>query len=163
MDAETVFKDSIGKAHIAAYRMYRTTKDVELQDLLQVARMALWVAIGSYDKTKGAFDPYICSRIKWALQDEVRRSGCFSRGKQRRKFISADDVILAGKDNAAICVEVENLLSKLPQRHGQIMRQYYYDGLNVSEIGKLWGVTRPAISQSLIKSRNKIRCMDLQS
>ena len=106
-----------------------------------------------------------CSfRARWtATQDEVRRSGCFSRGKQRRKFISADDVILAGKDNAAICVEVENLLSKLPQRHGQIMRQYYYDGLNVSEIGKLWGVTRPAISQSLIKSRNKIRCMDLQS
>src|SRR3954471_13945250 len=45
----------------------------ELDDLLSIAKIALYDVVRSYDPSRAAFTVYASWKLKWAIFDEVRR------------------------------------------------------------------------------------------
>jgi len=155
MDNAKTFSEKMALANIAAYQVYRKTKDVDLSDLLQVARMALWQGILSYDESRGDFDKYVCARMKYSLWDEVRNAKRYHRNGERICFVDADKTVLSEKDTNGD--ELLDFISILPNKEKYVISQYYLLGISTVEIAKNLKVTRPYISQLLTRAKNILK------
>lgn len=65
----------------AAAKTARVSPYLSVDDLTTVGMVALWHAIESYDPQYEGFRSYAYQRIRWAIVDEIRRAGPFTRAQ----------------------------------------------------------------------------------
>jgi RNA polymerase sigma factor for flagellar operon FliA len=68
----------------------------ELEDLLSIAKIALFNIVRSYDPDRATFATYASSKLKWAILDEVRRQ---THGRSALARLNAE-VTLRGSEDA---------------------------------------------------------------
>jgi len=69
-----LFREGLLVAEAVVRRVNRRLgRLAELDDMRSIAKIALYDVVRAYDPHRSAFAPYVASRIKWALFDEVRR------------------------------------------------------------------------------------------
>jgi RNA polymerase sigma factor for flagellar operon FliA len=72
----------------------------------------------------------------------------------------ADELLVPVEDeveNADRCEQIAEVISRLPEREQMIIALYYYDDLNLREIGEVLGVTESRVSQLHTKAILRLR------
>lgn len=149
----------------------------ELEDLLQVGRMALLDAAKKHDSKLGRLSTYAFHYIRWEANDYARRQRHVvhvSEGAARRgaapKTVWLDAPLPSGKgtlvDMMAAPQAVESqhvvdtgaLLGVLPERQQAVMRRLYCDAPETLEqIGASLGVTKERVRQLKEEALEKMR------
>lgn len=72
----------------------------DLDELASLGRLALFEAAKSFDPEKASFEPYVCTKLRWAMLDGVRR--LWGRRAQRSRanaLCAAEQVLAASLDS----------------------------------------------------------------
>jgi len=156
----------------------------ELDDLIQVGRMAGLEALEKYDVTKGAsIETYAGIRINGAMLDELRRMDPLPKARRRRireglekapVFISIDEIDENDYSNFLLAllpttehdhVFNEVLLQELEEQVENVFKDdkrrlaslYRYTDLTLAEIARLAGLTESRICQIYTEATKNVR------
>jgi RNA polymerase sigma factor for flagellar operon FliA len=154
-------------AAIAGNMSRRLPRHLDLQDILQDARVGLIDAATRYDaKRRVSFGSYARQRVGGAVLDGLRRLDHLS-GHQRA-IVKAEGAeispeplhlsppeqipgVLVAPEQYAACAERECLLAAtmdaLPARLRLVLRAYYHRGMTMREIGFYLEVSESRVSQ----------------
>ena len=134
-------------------------------ELIQAGRCGTWIAIQSYDASKGAtLKTHVINKARQAMIDYLRGIDHMSRAERKKQRageavdpiqfsyseLGADDLMsctdtpdqyLQAKD---VAESVGRFIAK--GRHGSVFKQYAIDGDNMKVIGDDYGVSSATIS-----------------
>ncbi|WP_259418286.1 sigma-70 family RNA polymerase sigma factor [Bacillus toyonensis] len=142
--------------------------NMELDDLIQVASIALWELCLKYDpKKEDSFHSYAITRMRWRMSDEIHRKGKLIRmtsnvtweEREQFSFQSIDLYIDEGKENgfwavsdidveeeAIKSVHFEETMNVLDEKEKYILMQKGY-GISDANIAKGFGISRPTLQK----------------
>jgi len=132
----------------------------DLEDFLQVGRIALWRAAKEYDEAKGIeFSSFACICIERALLDLLKKR--YANGRQQELTMqslsdivftsdSGDEISLGEmipcktdlEEEVSTKVFVELLLGGLDDRSAYIIKEHYLRGRTMSSLAKEFNVAR---------------------
>jgi len=135
------------------------------------AMLGLLMAARSFDPTRGvAFATYATPRINGAMLDGLRE-------RQGPKVLSLDvvayrrdgrevtrgDLVVGNGEPVGAAIErhddIEHLLSFLSSDSRQMVREYYFGELTITQVGHLHGMFRERASKRLELARNRMRAI----
>lgn len=124
----------------------------EYADLIQEGRIGLWRAILHFDAGRGvAFSSYACVVIQHQLWEAVTRSQKVAGWLEEVPLADTLDMLIGVWQQVQIHQALEEELERLPPRLRKLIELHYgWLGsmpLNLSEIGRIWGVSRERIRQ----------------
>lgn len=153
-----------------------------IDDLEAVGNVALWQCHLRFDPKLFRVDDfwrYAQPRVKWAMFDYLREEDHLSRRSRkllkneeagevpwaiihRVPMTAAAQVAAESKSHAELLDRfqlgyVERLLTRLSDRHQQVVRMYFLDGLKLAKIGKLMMISEGRVSQLKVEALKLLR------
>lgn len=127
-------------------------------DIVQDTMLRLWIIRDRLDSYKSIESVAIVAARNIAL-DTLRKSDNQSKMSLDSVMEPADDVILpdAAADISLAETLASELLSKLPDRQALIVRMRHSDGLELSEIVALTGMSEGNVRTLLSRGRSRLR------
>jgi RNA polymerase sigma factor (sigma-70 family) len=132
-------------------------QNLEQADLVSYGIFGLIDAIEKFDPARGfKFETYAIARIKGAIIDELRSIDWVPRSvRAKARAIERAEVD-----------EMKHLLAdainRVPDRERLVLTLYYYEGLTLSEIGDVLGVTESRVCQIHTKAILQLRARFLE-
>lgn len=169
--AETLFNNYVRCADVIAFGIWERTGrkisagEFSRDDYQQNARVALWKAARRYRDMGKGFNGYAGKSSQGGARGLIRvslkakRSRDAAADQAARRSRAADTARMirraVGREDARI--DAEALIAKLPPQQRRIVRDYYFEGLLLREIGDAWGVSKQRISQILSDALESLR------
>jgi RNA polymerase sigma-70 factor (ECF subfamily) len=135
----------------------------DARDVVQETAVALWQAIGKYDRQK----PF----IPWACRFALNEARLHLRTESRRKRFLEEDVAAlldARRVELAAPLDVRrehllDCLARLPEEHLRLVRGYYFEGESIESLAAALGRGAEAVYKSLQRTRQALHhCIDLK-
>lgn len=170
---------------VASRYIERACGRLELEDLIQLARLGLLQAIRRFDPSRDcALSTYAVGWMKQRVTRAIGNSELIRRPIHRqlfsehipvlsldREFVCEDgignllDIIAADtdvEDEAVTAVWITELLSELSEREREAVVMHYVDGLTLAEIGQRIGLSREGARRVVERGvkRLKVRVQD---
>jgi RNA polymerase sigma factor (sigma-70 family) len=170
-------EDHVGFARALARRLGGLLPGHADREALESDAMyGLLLAARSFDPARGAtFATYASRRIHGAMLDGLReRRGC-GRNHHPPMVVSLSQPVGAGDGHDAhlgdlLCGDdepvgthleredhLERLLGRLRASERRLVREYYFDDLTLSQIGRRHGISASRVSQCLKDARQRMR------
>jgi RNA polymerase sigma factor for flagellar operon FliA len=154
---------------VAGRFLRRLPPNVQRDDLLAAGTIGLTDALRKHRGERGPqFEGYARVRIRGAILDELRREDWLSRRARARVRVAdpggvAMQPAMASFDDPSnrlpepsdgylaerYCerVALSDAIRRLPAREGRIVELHYIDGIELTEIAAMFGVSVPRVSQ----------------
>lgn len=108
------------------------------EDLITVGKMAVIEAVNSFDDTKKTkLSSYLFMKIKYAMQDELRKIGdkkgielVTLKEGEAESAIDVEELILSREKTA----KLKELMEKLKPRERKIIELMYWNGMTLMEV-----------------------------
>jgi RNA polymerase sigma factor (sigma-70 family) len=155
---------------------------VEVDDIIQMARIGLWEASIKFDSTKSNFKTYAINHIRWTVLKELRyvTQDIYSKRESERlkndnrvplksfdKKLKSDDDEKATLydliDNKDIVCDVEgmvivnDLINSIKDETNKKVARLLFKGHKAIDIAPMLGVTRKRISQRVQQIRKELK------
>jgi RNA polymerase sigma-B factor len=177
--AEAFLAEHEGKVQALARKYLR--EGVELEDLVQVARLAVLRAGDKLDPAMGSGESYVWQSITFALMDYIRDT--FStikvpRNKFGKVWMNCDpldsprfndgETTLAERIAAEPAEELldadewellDKALARLPERERAVIHARFFEGVTFREIGERRGCRTQNVQQIAAKALKRLRSM----
>lgn len=109
-----------------------------------------------YDPQKGPWVPYAALRIRGAILDAISVKGWHYL--ERDEDVAMNQIPNPCSLNLTeLRDEIRSALGFAKPRSRRFIQQYYIQGLELSEVGKLNGITASAVCHALTRSMNHLR------
>lgn len=125
-------------------------KHRELDDLIQVANLAVVQAQKTYDPEKSKFTTYVYRKIIWALLSYVKKNDTPQHCEL--EYYACDCNV---RDDL---IDLEDAVNKLTGKHYTVIR-LRLDGLLLREIGEMLNLTKERIRQIELQAKAKLKEM----
>lgn len=140
--------------YLRAYYRRRLPKDgADAEDLVQETLIAVNNRRASYDVTQ-PFAPWVFAIARYRLVDHLRRA-------RLRAVISLDgleDMFGTGDhEQAAMEMDVERMLSMLPEKQRDAIRLTHIEGRTIDEAAQLTGQSQSAIKVGIHRGLKRLR------
>lgn len=192
MDAYELYEKHEHIAKETLFRMFTHPKGIarkhkiEFADLLQYARLGLWIAATTYDQSKAKFITHAINHIKWKVTTSLERECMPMKVNPNNRvwvdnmytFISIEENINASdsydvktyhdiiaSDLDTVEEAFDNIYSSritdnLDETQLEILR-LKEEGLSYDKIGDLWNMTGANVQAKIYKARKKVReCLE---
>lgn len=163
MTTEEFVLSHTGLAWALAKRVSGRGPGIDMDDLVQVALIAFWMAARTFDASRTTFATYGGNRAKWAMRKAARSQGDTIRipeyicGEERTELRGrlmcdlidweADASEREGDDSAdAACTKVEAILCGLTGRERDVI-EARLAGDGDAVLAERWGVSRQRVFQ----------------
>lgn len=116
---------------IHKYQLY-----ADIDNYMQIGRLALWNALKGYDKERGAFEMYAYVCIKYAILRELR----LATKIKTHEVTTGDDYFLVCEDEKAREFETDERpawLNSLSTEEQQLIDYVYYKGYSMIETAQI--------------------------
>lgn len=147
-------------------------KHLDLDDLIQVGRIAVWVAIEKHDPSKGSFENFVAVTIRGHIFAEIRRDdylGEYQRQKAKRGefaypiFVQADDVLDHEMQEARTPCDIVEIrecmkfIPLLPERWQRIITLRYDEDMSWPEVSETLGCSSENAKKTCYLAQKKLR------
>lgn len=145
-----------------AWRFYRRHPELELDDLLQVARMTCWRAALQYDPERGFRFTSYSGRAVWyeliKYADTVfdYRRKFSGHGEDGMPLENLPDPATPEAVSDWPAALLQNFL-ELPERTQEIVRLYVCQGYTLCEVGQRMGISRERVRQVVSGALARLR------
>jgi RNA polymerase sigma factor for flagellar operon FliA len=164
----------------------RLPRSVLRDDLIAAGMCGLWDAIRKNGENRSdRFDWYVRVRIRGAILDELRTQDWLPRRARAEANRAADRAVPAvvrfdevseseqaqclascdseggdsGLESRESAKALASAVERLPERERDIVALYYFKGVKFSELGRLFGVSEPRISQLHSRAMTRLKVM----
>jgi RNA polymerase sigma factor (sigma-70 family) len=188
---EELFESHYHIAKETIFKMFNNPKGVcnqhriQMDDLLQIARLGLWQASLKYSPDKGTkFMSFAISNIRWTVMETLNRKlsiikyNCNNMPDQKYGIISIDaehsedsdgnntyhDIISSDvnvQENAFGNIGGDNILSRLGDKQKEIIK-LKVKGLSSGDIGRMWGMTAANVRHHANKAKKQLEEYQLE-
>lgn len=154
---EQLFNDNQGLAYFCSKSFWASGYGYADEDLKQVALIALWAASQSFDASKGfQFSTYAGNVIRNSLCNIMRN------GKRRPLLNGVCEEFLAHLSGYAADGISDGYINELKMSLSQDERDlldYLILEYNLTELGKIYGITKQGIHRKVKALREKLRLL----
>jgi RNA polymerase sigma factor (sigma-70 family) len=156
---EELYKRNINLIYTVMRRMRVRADDWD--EVFSACSFALLRAIDGWDPTKGAFSTYAYQWISAAIQDYYEKqvkSFAFSyntpiNDREEETF----EIFLSSEDTSQERVDVETLLSKLPEQEREIISLKFFHNYREKEIASILGLPFSLVHSAIKRAIAKLR------
>lgn len=147
-DYDQMIKDNTGLIVVVARRF--SNGPIDMEDLVQMGRIALWKAAQKYDPAKAKFSTYAYRSIYNALVKAVKKEAAKRQAMEEFLSFHSD---LTYEHHAPIDEYLPSSLTDIEL--GAILMKH--EGYTNREIGEVFDYTKEHIRHVIINAHNKIR------
>ena len=122
----------------------RIGDETEIEDLVQVVWIAVHTRRASYDRDR-LFTPWLFSIARYKLVDHFRRAHVTSPIEDLAELLSVEGF----EDASNAAIDVDRLLSTLPPKQANAIRQTRLDGLSTAEAAAAGGIGESDVKVSV--------------
>lgn len=145
--------------HLAKRVLGRRFNSEDFMDDVQDGMVALWRAAENYDpddSRKAKFGTYATLVIVRRLLAKNRRRVARQEVVQHLAFDSEDLDVMEDPESD-ILVEIREAVNQLPDEERRLVRQHYYEGRNLEDIGREIGVSHTTAWKRIRRGVAKVR------
>jgi len=122
----------------------RIGDETEIEDLVQEVLIAVHTRRASYDRDR-LFTPWLFSIARYKLVDHFRRAHVTSPIEDLAELLSVEGF----EDASNAAIDVDRLLSTLPPKQANAIRQTRLDGLSTAEAAAAGGIGESDVKVSV--------------
>ena len=145
--------------HLAKRVLGRRFNSEDFMDDVQDGMVALWRAAQNYDpehSTKAKFVSYATLVIVRRLLAKNRRRVA-RQGVVKHLAFDSEDLDVMEDPESDILVEIREAVDQLPTEERRLVRQHYYEGRNLEDIGREIGVSHTTAWKRIRRGVAKVR------
>jgi RNA polymerase sigma factor (sigma-70 family) len=169
MDTEGTLYNSLALMVPAIARRVKrkVPASIDLEELEQTGRCALWIACSSFDESRGeTFQQYARMRMMGAMLDFVRAQ--YREAKRESESIRIDDPFFAsggmlqhplGQRDPVNDPFLARAVSELGGRHAAVMGLRFYSGCTRIETGRRLGISARSVARAELASIRVLRTL----
>lgn len=126
--------------------------DAAVEDLVQETLIAIHVKRETYDRAQ-PFTPWAYAIARYKLIDHFRRTGT----RKAVPMDDAEDLLAEGNpEEGAVRRDVAKLLSSLPQKQADILRDVKLEGLSMEETAQKRGMSVTAVKVTVHRALKRL-------
>lgn len=135
---------------------------IDLEDLYSAGLEGLVIAKKSFNpEMNNNFNGYAYAKIRWAMLDFARynfRQGFVDRieNEAKQDFVPVFDNVIENINNSERLHILKRIIDSFDYRECKLSKMYFFDGKNLKEIAKIFGVNKSSTSKMHKKIMQKI-------
>ncbi|WP_077619901.1 RNA polymerase sigma factor [Bacillus sinesaloumensis] len=144
------FEKLIVAHHLLLYRVAKTvlSNDEDCADAIQEAIIKAYQKIDTL-REPGYFKSWLC---------RIVLNECYQLVRQKKNVINMEEWVEPHiQEKGYEEVEVEQMLSKLPEAQSQLLKLFHIEGITILELAQIYEVPENTIKTRLRRAREKMR------
>jgi RNA polymerase sigma factor (sigma-70 family) len=151
-----LIEDNMKFAYWRAYEWAKKQKNIEIEDLISIALLALTKAAATYDPTKNSkFTSYASFVINNEITTELRKSVNYKAFSDNLKEAESEDEVSMTHDSIDDGMDLKEAIGLIPAQSRDMLLDFYQEGLSQYEIADKYGVSQTTVS-IIIKKAKKV-------